>query len=406
MSVRTFPHPRPVRRFRPLTSSSRCGCPAPNPFGSRPSARASDRSVARGVRSLRGGRLGRHLIVERCGSYAPPVKERRTRRCNADAFFVSISRRARARLRVRSHECTVFTDAHPLGCTLHGSGFAPPTSRPFGSRTVAGPFFDLAVDRVPARSYRRSPRTTSLVLGSRRARSPPVGALLPRAPTALAWDFRARVGAARRRPRSFRPMSAAHGCCFQRRSPHVSAHVASLCSHTMRELAVSRRNAHFGEPSDRARVLSSPAAASVGVPLMLRRLRAAPVELCPPRSARDRSRDLRSKTRKPRPTPPSRVNGFLGLALARSTFSLRSFLRSDRRPDPTALATSSLSGRDLTRGERELLPCHRPTRHNACPQSSRCGPALLSKRGIPSGVNGSVSETAPRPVVPPRQGDR
>lgn len=31
---------------------------------------------------------------------------------------------------------------------------------------------------------------------------------------------------------------------------------------------------------------------------------------------------------------------------------------------------------------------------------------LLSKRGIASGVNGSVSETAPRPVVPPRQGDR
>lgn len=30
------------------------------------------------------------------------------------------------------------------------------------------------------------------------------------------------------------------------------------------------------------------------------------------------------ETRKPRPTPPSRVNGFLGLALARSTFSLRS----------------------------------------------------------------------------------
>jgi hypothetical protein len=67
----------------------------------------------------------------------------------------------------------------------------------------------------------------------------------------VGWDFRARVGAARRRPRSFRPMSAAHGCCFQRRSPHVSAHVASPCSHTMRELAVSRRNARFGEPSDR-----------------------------------------------------------------------------------------------------------------------------------------------------------
>jgi hypothetical protein len=33
-------------------------------------------------------------------------------------------------------------------------------------------------------------------------------------------------------------------------------------------------------------------------------------------------------------------------------------------------------------------------------------PRFLSKRGIPSGVNGSVSETAPRPVAPSRQGDR
>jgi len=101
------------------------------------------------------------------------------------------------------------------------------------------------------------------------------------------------------------------------------------------------------------------------------------------------------ETRKPRPTRPSRVNGSLGLALARSTLSLRSFVRPDRRPDPAALAAAffseprSLSGRDLTRVERELLPCHRPTRHNACLQSSRCSSALLSKRGIPSGVTAS-----------------
>jgi len=76
----------------------------------------------------------------------------------------------------------------------------------------------------------------------------------------VGWGFRARVGAARWRPRSSRPMSAAHGFCFQRRSPHVSAHVASLCSHATQELADSRRSAHFGKPIDRARMLSFPAA--------------------------------------------------------------------------------------------------------------------------------------------------
>jgi len=66
----------------------------------------------RSDRSARGGRLGRHLIVERCGSYGAPVKERRTGRCNADVFFVSISRRARARRKsFRLHERTVFTSA-------------------------------------------------------------------------------------------------------------------------------------------------------------------------------------------------------------------------------------------------------------------------------------------------------
>jgi hypothetical protein len=99
MSGRTFPHPRPLRRSRPLTPLSRCGCPAPNPFGSRPSTRARSRSLCfQNVRFRFGrGRLRRHLIVERCGPYVSPVKERRTCRCNADVFFVSISRRARAR---------------------------------------------------------------------------------------------------------------------------------------------------------------------------------------------------------------------------------------------------------------------------------------------------------------------
>jgi hypothetical protein len=213
------------------------------------------------------------------------------------------------------------------------------------------------------------------------------------------WDFRARVGAARRRPRSSRPMSAAHGFCFQRRSPHVSAHVASSCSHTMRGLADSRRNARFGEPSDGAEVLSPSTADLVGVPLMLRRSRASPAERCPPASARDRITISGRKTLEPRPTPPSRVNGCLGLALARSTFSLRSLFRPDRRPDPGAPVAAlfrgkSLSRRSLTRGERSFCRVTDPRGTSACPQSSRCCSALLSKRGTSSGVNDSVPGTA------------
>jgi len=184
------------------------------------------------------------------------------------------------------------------------------------------------------------------------------------------WGFRARVGAARRRPRSSRPMSAAHGCCFQRRSPHVSAHVASSCSHTMRGLADSRRNARFGEPTDGAEVLSPSTADLVGVPLMLRRSRASPAERCPPASARDRITISGRKTLEPRPTPPSRVNGCLGLALARSTLSLRSLFV--RIGDPIR-ALPRLRSFETQPDERrtKLLPCHRPTRH-------KCVPPILS----------------------------
>jgi len=219
------------------------------------------------------------------------------------------------------------------------------------------------------------------------------------------WGFRARVGAARRRPRSSRPMSAAHGCCFQRRSPQVSAHVASSCSHTMRGLADSRRNARFGEPPDGAEVLSPSTADLVGVPLMLRRSRASPAERCPPASARDRIAISGRKTLEPRPTPPSRVNGCLGLALARSTFSLRSLFpsgsatRSGRsRGCPLSrqvpFETQSLSRRSLTRGERSFCRVTDPRGTSACLQSSRCCSALLSKRGTSSGLDDSVPGTA------------
>jgi hypothetical protein len=145
------------------------------------------------ARSPRGGRLGRHLIVERCGpvrlsgegeTHASLQRQRLT--------FVSISRRARARHSFVCTKNTVFTSATLSGAlvsqiTALRSGFAPTTSRPFGSRAVAGSFFDLAVDRVPARSFRRSPCTTSLVLGSRRARSPSSWDCLPRGAQLFGW---------------------------------------------------------------------------------------------------------------------------------------------------------------------------------------------------------------------------
>jgi len=207
------------------------------------------------------------------------VKDERPSVCSTNAFFVSISRRARA-----SAQVLVFTRA-----LRSGSGFAPTTSRPFGSRTSPRSFFDLAADRVPARSYRRSLPTTSLVSGrSRRARSPPPRVSLPR-----------------RRPTFFVGAPGARGC-GPAATPVLSTDVCSsrilfsktiasrlgtrriVCSHTMRGLAVSRRNAHFGEPSDGAKVLSPSASDLVGVPLMLRRPRALPAERCPPASARDR----------------------------------------------------------------------------------------------------------------------
>jgi hypothetical protein len=340
------------------------------------------------------------------------VKERPTGRCNADAFFVSISRRAReAQSFAFATHC--FHECRPSGRAALRSGFAPTTSRPFGSRTVAGPSFDLAVDHIPMGSYRRSPKTTSLVpsdpgeLGH-----PPRGALLLEVPESLC----ARAPGTRGCGPAATPVLSTDVCCsrilFSKTIASVSAHAASS-SHTMREPAVSRRDARFGEPSDRAQGVVFPKRRSAGVPLMLRRSRAPPVELCPPASARDRSRDLRSKTRKPRPALPSRVNGFLGFARARSTFSLRSLLRicsSARIGDPIRPLPRPRSFqnrgpfRDAISRETNESFCRvtDPTRHNACPQSPRRSSALLSKRGTSGGVNGSVPGTAldrwPRPA--------
>jgi hypothetical protein len=103
------------------------------------------------------------------------VKEHGPSRCSTDVFSrVDLARALRVRI------FSAFAKRLFLGGSALGSGFAPVTSRPFGSGPRARSSLDLAVDHVPARSYRRSLPTTSLVRRSRRARSPPPRVFLPR----------------------------------------------------------------------------------------------------------------------------------------------------------------------------------------------------------------------------------
>jgi hypothetical protein len=192
--------------------------------------------------------------------------------------------RARARSGCRFHDplCAWIRLRSRHVATLSGLG------------PLRGPSIDLAADRVPTRSR---PAPSSRDVHS--CEDPGELGLLPRRSFSLegaqlvGWGFRARVGAARRRPRSSRPMSAAHGCCFQRRSPHVSAHAASYFPHDARACGFTPQSPLRRADRSRSDIVS-PSRRSIGVPLMPRRPRASPVEQRPPMSARDRSRDLRS----------------------------------------------------------------------------------------------------------------
>jgi hypothetical protein len=133
----------------------------------------------------------------------------------------------------------------------------------FDARRPAG-----RMDRVPARSDRLSLHVVSLVRGARRARPPPfvprgTASASPRSSRARrAGDASGRPafcagttghawGAIRRRPRSIRPMSAAHGFCSQgtfRDAAQVSMHAAAH-SHALGELPVHAVRARFGEPA-------------------------------------------------------------------------------------------------------------------------------------------------------------
>jgi hypothetical protein len=188
----------------------------------------------------------------------------------------------------------------------------------------------------------------------------------------VGWVFRARVGAARRRPRSIRPLSAAHGCCFQRRVPK------------------SRQTSHRRFPRDaRALGFTPRMLTSVSRPMALerchlqppicRRPSDAPSPAGSPGGAMSAGVGPRSLarpqvfTRKPRPAPPSRVNGLL-VSLWPEAPSHSPRFRPNRRPDSAAPAIPSLSRRDPREAMESFCRFNRPPRHSACPQYLDCVP--------------------------------
>jgi len=168
-------------------------------------------SVSRATVRLGRGRLRRHLIIERCGPFDPPLTEDRASHCSANAF-------SRVDLAARAREGAVRSFSR---CSALAPDSPPPRRRPFGSRTSHRAVLPRlgSVSRshaiLPALSFGRRHSFRR----SRRARTPLFRVFLPSERPARWLGLPGRVGAARRRPRSIRPMSAAHGCCFQRRGP-------------------------------------------------------------------------------------------------------------------------------------------------------------------------------------------
>jgi hypothetical protein len=125
LSGRTNPQPASCRRFRPLTCLSRCGCLAPEPIQLEAlMSRARDRSVSRAIVRLGGTSLtSPHRLALRP---APSSGEEEVLESLQRSHLLSCrSRGARAR----------GSESSFARCSALGSGFAPATSRPFGSRT-------------------------------------------------------------------------------------------------------------------------------------------------------------------------------------------------------------------------------------------------------------------------------
>jgi hypothetical protein len=156
-------------------------------------------------------------------------------------------------------------------------GFALPRTLPINSgfwcgKPIAFPFLCFC-DRPELSSARRHSCEGSGELGRLPPGVYPMGRpACSLGPCGLAW------GAALWRPRSIRPMSAAHGFCFQNDRPLVSAHSAP---HVPRGTGAigSRRWSRFGEPADVHGEFSSPRPSSTSTERFVLRDRSFPAYL-------------------------------------------------------------------------------------------------------------------------------
>jgi hypothetical protein len=261
-SRRTIPIPRPSRRFRPLTSLSRCGCLAPIPIrlealvllricavtGAHLSSRTwtssmsptveargfatpapfgSERALLRSRRLLSCRSRGARARV-RFGFSGRDDRLRDSASCSLSAWFpASLPARipytalaAPGRLERRSRDVeTERATAFPRGPTgacltrcvtrARARRARPPPFAPRGAASPASPRGAASLSSVFGISCETPPSGSP---DSRRFEDDASGrpALFCAGSTGPTW------GGTRRRPRSIRPMSAAHGFSFQR----------------------------------------------------------------------------------------------------------------------------------------------------------------------------------------------
>ncbi len=231
----------------------------------------SERSFASGEDVLdvtnRRRTAARHLAV--CGDSEGHPSEPK---CSSTPFIVSTSRRAHTSTRYLGN----------LGRRMSASWF--PDSLPL--HTLLGCERPAALPRALSGSLlaRRHSRQGSGELGS-----------LPcfvgcRAPGSRRV-FRVAWGAARWRPRSIRPMSAAHGFSFQNDCPLRLGTLRIARPHAIRELSVHAARARFGGPTGRHWGVVFPKSRPAGVPLTPRRFAGFPAEHTSDPEVSLRSRD-------------------------------------------------------------------------------------------------------------------
>jgi hypothetical protein len=209
-------------------------------------------SVSRAIVRLGRGRLRRHLIIERCGPFDPPLTEDRASHCSANAF-------SRVDLAARAREGAVRSFSR---CSALAPDSPPPRRRPFGPRTSHRAVLPRlgSVSRshaiLPALSFGRRHSFRR----SRRARTPLFRVFLP-AERPARW-----LGPSG--PRgcgpAATPVHSTDVCCsrmlFSKTRPQVSANAASSFPTRCGSARFHAEPAHFGELTDRGGALSPPAA--------------------------------------------------------------------------------------------------------------------------------------------------